>query len=132
MGAVLQSMIIVASGEGAHTPGLENELREALSAEAIRPAPLMGGMAADVWRYAVEWGPHILVVAGATKPALEVMKLAVEIVDKLLALKGRHFGLTLTIPSRNGPIKVENATREEAEKLIAAELARAANAMKPA
>ena len=131
MGAAPQSMIIVVSGEGAHTPGLEDELREALSAE-IRPAPLMGGMAADAWRYAVEWGPHILAFAGTIKPALEVTKLALEIVDKLLALKGRHSGLTLTIPSRNGPIKVEDATREEAEKLIAAELARAESAAKPA
>ena len=131
MAAAPHSMTIVASGEGVHVPELEDELREALSAE-IRPAPVMGGMAADVWRYAVEWGPHILAFAGMVKPALEATKLAVEIVDKLLALTSRHSGLTLTIPSRSGPIKVENATREEAEKLIAAELARAETAAKPA
>ncbi|WP_407523723.1 hypothetical protein [Methylobacterium oryzisoli] len=116
------SIVIAISGPGADAPGLQDELREALFAE-IRPAPVMSGLV-DVWRYAVEWGPHLLVFATAIKPALEVTKLAAEIADKLLALRQRHPSITLTIPSRNGPIKVEGASRELLEKLLATELAR--------
>ena len=87
----------------------------------------MGGLA-DVWRYAVEWGPHLLTFATTVKPALEIVKLAVEIADKLLALLQRHPGMTLTIPSRNGPIKVDGASREMVETLVAAELGRGTGA----
>ncbi|GJD52946.1 hypothetical protein OPKNFCMD_5714 [Methylobacterium crusticola] len=119
------SITIAVTGPGAGTQGLQDELREALSAE-IRPAPVMGGLA-EVWRYAVEWGPQLLAFAVAAKPALEAVKLAAEIADKLLALIQRHPGITLTIPSRNGPIKVEGASREMVETLVAAELMRGAD-----
>jgi hypothetical protein len=62
----------------------------------------------------------------AAKPALEVAKLAAEIVDKLLDLLKRHPGMKLTIPSRDGPIEVEGANREMLEGLLKAELGRGA------
>jgi hypothetical protein len=118
------SIVINVTGPGADAPGFQDELREAFSAE-LRPAPIMGGLV-DVWRYAVEWGPHILAFAVAAKPALEVAKLAAEIVDKLLDLLKRHPGMKLTIPSRDGPIEVEGANREMLEGLLKAELGRGA------
>jgi hypothetical protein len=114
--------IITVTGPGADVRGFQQELGEAFSAE-VQSAPIMGG-SADVWRYAVEWGPHILAFAVAAKPALEVAKLAAEIVDKLLHLLKRHPGMKLIIPSRNGPIEVDGASREVVVEMLKAELAR--------
>jgi hypothetical protein len=115
------SITLNISGAGADAPELPDELRDAL-AGSVEAAPIMG--LADIWRYAVEWGPDALIWLGTLKPGLETAKLALEIVDKLLKLLQHRPGLTITIPSRNGPIKVEGAKRELVQQLIAAELAR--------
>jgi hypothetical protein len=116
--------IVNITGPGADAPGFRQELAAAFSAD-VQPSPIMGG-AADVWRYAVEWGPHILAFAVAVKPVLEVTKLATEIVDKLLHLLKRHPGMKLIIPSRDGPIEVDGASREMVVEMLKAELARGA------
>lgn len=115
------SLTVNITGDAPNSRELLDELHAAFEG-SVEPARVMGVGLHEIARYAVEWGPVALVWLRETKPAFDAVKAGLEIAGKVIDLIKKRPGIIITIPTRNGPIKVEDSNRVVVAQVIAAEL----------